>query len=573
MEVYPPAHTTSDQPHSRFGRWAGLSLLFLFLLLPPTAVSVWAYIQQKTHLKQRVLESLELLAYHKRQSISIWHQRCLRDAGEILALPDMQPEALHRAQSPGAQREALLIALDKFSASKGFVAAALADPSGAVLEWSRVGPSEFACTGSTPATTPSPGQPFMGPLRRSSAGSCILEVTVPIQTSAKSDRSIGGVLFAVDPRKTLFWDLYMVSAPQGITGAEMCLAQRRGNQVELVLPANMDKVPPLSAHEPESSASLAWKAARGKIGSGEGRDYRGVPVLYATQFLSGTGWGIIARMDERTAFLAQRESRWFVAGITLLSGLFGLAVLYAWWGRRYNLALSGLLAELHVQKDKLEETVGKLFTAQESERKRLSYDIHDQIIQFLSGIRLHLTALHSKVSKLAPMEVQKELLSIEKDLFDCVQEARAVVARTRPPELDALGLPHAVETLAYQFAPLRITLDIGPPEDFETLPSTTTLALYRTAQEGLANVRKHAEAKTATLSLKREGEEVTLTLTDLGKGFDPSHIEGLWHFGLRSMEERIGLVGGTFTVESALGSPTRITARVPSQGGLRVKSP
>lgn len=272
-------------------------------------------------------------------------------------------------------------------------------------------------------------------------------------------------------------------------------------------------------------------------------------------------------MDEKAAFAALRQTRWLAAGVNLLGGLFGLIALYAWWRRRHERAQAALLSDLRDQKDRLADTVRKLFTAQETERRRLSYDIHDQFIQYLTGARLLVGSLQEKWASLKEEQVDGRLAEIMNDLDGLNREARAVVRRTRPPELDSLGLNGAILSLEEQYFPMKIHLDVGPPEEFQDLPWSATLALYRTAQEAVTNIKKHAGVAVAHLSLNRVGEEIVLSVADFGNGFDINSMRDVAHFGLPNMAERIELVGGVFTADSKPGGPTLVQARVPVHGG------
>lgn len=567
MRDRPPEPPTAQLLATRLAPWAGPVLLFLLLLLPLTTASVWGYTQQKALIRQRVLESLELLAFHKRQAIYTWQQRCLRDAAEVLTLPELGAETLRAAAGPGPARQATLDALDAFAKSRGFQAAALAGSDGQPLDWSRVGAPAFACVGTAAYLETPGGTPTMGPMQSISGGPCRVELTVPIPPGGAEGQAISAVLLAVDARQSLLREVSLVSIPQGIDGAILFLAQRRGDGVDLVIPARLERCPPLSVREAASPESLGWRAAQGQIDRGEGRGLDGMRVLYAAQYIPGTGWGLVAQMEEKAAFAALRETRWMVAGVNLLGGLFGLAALYAWWRRRHEKAQAVLLCDLREQKDRLSETVRKLFTAQETERRRLSYDIHDQFLQYLMGARLKVETLRESRASWDGDQIDTRLDEINGELTALSKEARAVIRRTRPPELDALGLHGAALSLEEQYCPMKIHLDVGPPEEFQDLPWATTLALYRTAQEALTNIKKHAGVAVAHLSLNRIGEEVVLSVADFGNGFDIESMRDASHFGLPNMAERIGLVGGTFTADSRPGGPTLVHARVPIHGG------
>ncbi len=146
----------------------------------------------------------------------------------------------------------------------------------------------------------------------------------------------------------------------------------------------------------------------------------------------------------------------------------------------------------------------------------------------------------------------------------------------RPPALDDLGLQAAVADLAQRFSE-----QLGIPIDYQArgprgrLPAEVELVLYRVAQEALTNVAKHAQADHVSIDLDRGSEDVTLSVRDDGRGFDPTaktrrDDRGLG-LGLFGMAERVALVGGTFTVWSRRGAGAEIFAFIPLAGSASPK--
>ena len=130
--------------------------------------------------------------------------------------------------------------------------------------------------------------------------------------------------------------------------------------------------------------------------------------------------------------------------------------------------------------------------------------------------------------------------------------------------LDVLGLAEGIRGLCEEFAEqqgvhVEFTAD-GVPRD---IPPLTSLCLYRIAQEGLRNVKKHSGAGEAVVALNRNGNEIVLSVADKGVGFDTRERPFKVGLGLRSMQERLRVVGGTLEVNSNNGHGTRILARAP----------
>ena len=147
-------------------------------------------------------------------------------------------------------------------------------------------------------------------------------------------------------------------------------------------------------------------------------------------------------------------------------------------------------------------------------------------------------------------------------------ELRQVCAELRPPMLDTLGLGAALRAHAEEWSTqyeADIQLDLPLDATLRSLPGEVAVNLYRVAQEALVNAGKHAKASKVTISLGWKGEQLIMTIQDNGQGFKmPGTFQNLIaqnHFGLASMQERTGLIGGQWTLRSSPGEGTivRIT--------------
>ncbi len=173
-------------------------------------------------------------------------------------------------------------------------------------------------------------------------------------------------------------------------------------------------------------------------------------------------------------------------------------------------------------------------------------------------------------------EEGREQLGLVLELIkQTAREARQVIAGLRPTELDELGLAAALCLQAKRLESEGWRVTCKENLGGERLPQTLETALYRVAQQALANAQKHARTDTVRLSLKRlkgrQEEEVRLRVRDWGCGFDPGALktgEGGpgERVGLASMRERITLLGGEFEVYSKPGVGTLVVARIPLRG-------
>ena len=197
--------------------------------------------------------------------------------------------------------------------------------------------------------------------------------------------------------------------------------------------------------------------------------------------------------------------------------------------------------------------------AQEEERRRLARDLHDEVNQALTAILLRLQA----VSQDAPADVAEELAEVRRLVNQAMDELLRLARELRPTALDDHGLYPAIEGQVRRFSSQTgIDADLrthGAPVD---LDDDRQIAVFRVAQEALANVARHAGASSVEVDLTRLGEGgVELTVRDDGRGFAPEGAsDGL---GLNGMVERARLVGGELDIDSRPGAGTAVSLRVP----------
>jgi two-component system, NarL family, sensor histidine kinase UhpB len=205
--------------------------------------------------------------------------------------------------------------------------------------------------------------------------------------------------------------------------------------------------------------------------------------------------------------------------------------------------------------------------AQEEERRRLARDLHDEVNQALTAILLRLEALAQE----SPPERLAEVSELKKLVNQAMEELLSLARQLRPSALDDHGLVPAIEAQLKRFS-ARTGVEVrlrteGEPNE---LPEVVQTAIYRIAQEALANISRHAGATVVEIDLERAGHgEAQLRIRDDGAGFDPGTIpraraQGAGgRLGLSGMAERARLVGGEIDVRSAPGGGTSVTLRVP----------
>jgi len=195
-----------------------------------------------------------------------------------------------------------------------------------------------------------------------------------------------------------------------------------------------------------------------------------------------------------------------------------------------------------------------------SERERLAREIHDTIAQDLTGLVLLTQRARRELAAGSPAAADAQLALVEESARATLAETRSLVTASAPVGLESGGLGDALERLGERFSretSVVVTVDAAASP---ALDRDSEVVLLRIAQEGLANVRKHSGAESASLRIESGPEHVSLVVTDDGAGFDVAAPST--GFGLAGMRERLALVGGTLDVASTPAG-TRLTARLP----------
>ncbi|CAM3118694.1 two-component sensor histidine kinase [Pseudomonas floridensis] len=223
-----------------------------------------------------------------------------------------------------------------------------------------------------------------------------------------------------------------------------------------------------------------------------------------------------------------------------------------------------LLEALVARERTMSELVHQLFTAQEDERKRMAYDLHDGLAQTLAGLHQRLQGFAGRCPQL-PDPMSADLQAILTLAQHCVGEGRQLISGLRPTVLDDFGLLQAVDKEADRLREAGIAVHWSS-RSMVRLPSHLEIGLFRIAQEGINNVLKHSDAGSVQLALEISDSAVSLLLEDNGRGFVTdarSDGNGVQKLGLVAMQERASLMGGRMTCISRPDSGTRLRATIP----------
>jgi signal transduction histidine kinase len=214
--------------------------------------------------------------------------------------------------------------------------------------------------------------------------------------------------------------------------------------------------------------------------------------------------------------------------------------------------------ELQAQNVQLRMLAGRLITAYEDERQRISRDLHDDIGQRLSLIALSLDRVdHSGLSA----KGGDGLPDIRRDIHELARDLHGLSRELYSSTVHQLGLGPAIQNWCSQVASqYRMAIEFIE-HGHNGLPRDVSMCLYRVAQEALNNAVKHGRARHVTVQLERDSFKVRLRVVDSGDGFDPGlPTAGI---GLASMRERLRFIGGDLSVISAPGRGAEVTAEVP----------
>ena len=225
----------------------------------------------------------------------------------------------------------------------------------------------------------------------------------------------------------------------------------------------------------------------------------------------------------------------------------------------------GVLRETH---HRLRDLNRDLVAARETEAGRIARELHDDIGQRLALVSIGLSHLRKTV---LPAEVPSlaEISKLQEQTSSISRSLREMSHQLHPTALQHTGLAVALQMACDEVARVtQLRVQLTADGDVSDLSSDVALCLFRVAQEALGNAVRHAQAGTIRLSLRQQDGNVMLIVADDGIGFSPRAIRNGSGLGVHSMTQRMSLVGGALTIDSAPGKGTRIRAQAPIDGGV-----
>ncbi|MBZ5724403.1 MAG: MCP four helix bundle domain-containing protein [Acidobacteriia bacterium] len=270
--------------------------------------------------------------------------------------------------------------------------------------------------------------------------------------------------------------------------------------------------------------------------------------------------------NERVVALLHRFQNRLAATVlaTLALGL-GMAAFSARKILRLETHAQARYREVADARRQLTNLSGKLVQAQETERRALSRELHDEVGQALSAVLVELRNLATGLAARSEEQSRSQVELIKGLVENTVRVVRNMALLLRPSMLDDLGLIPALRWQAREVSK-RTSMDVSVATDIDSvdLPDDYKTCIYRVVQEALHNCSRHSDATTVRIRVQQKPGRVALAIQDDGRGFDVRQSKGL---GLLGIEERVARLGGACEVHSAAGSGTILSIELPFPGG------
>lgn len=219
--------------------------------------------------------------------------------------------------------------------------------------------------------------------------------------------------------------------------------------------------------------------------------------------------------------------------------------------------------ELEKSREQLRRLSEHLHQARETERTRIAREVHDELGQSLSALKIDLTCLGNGVPE-DYASLREQTKTMEARINDAIHAVRAICSRLRPPMLDHFGLPAALQWYLQEFEK-RTSITCGAEIDLDISLQDKGLALmiFRIVQEATTNILRHAEARNVMVTLKKKGPGLVLKVKDDGKGISEEEVSDPRSLGVIGIQERVRFWGGRLQFQGKPGRGTTMTIWMP----------
>ncbi|HEU4993820.1 MAG TPA: histidine kinase [Gemmatimonadaceae bacterium] len=206
----------------------------------------------------------------------------------------------------------------------------------------------------------------------------------------------------------------------------------------------------------------------------------------------------------------------------------------------------------------------RLESIREEERTRIARELYDELGQALTGLKLDLAWMEHRLNRNTHPDLSDRIASVLTRMDEVMVSVRRIVTELRPSVLDQLGLADAIEWQAQDFARRSgLELDLDIRCDWNSPHESVASPVFRTLQEALNNVAKHAQATRIRVALTIEPSFLSLLISDNGRGITPDEVLGSGSLGLLGMRERAIAMGGTVTIGPGESGGTTVSLQLP----------
>lgn len=228
------------------------------------------------------------------------------------------------------------------------------------------------------------------------------------------------------------------------------------------------------------------------------------------------------------------------------------------------------IEELLEYQNKLRALAGNLQSAREAERAAIAREIHDEIGQVLTSLKMNLTLINKHIttdgSNIDLQKISREISLLNQTIDSSVKRIRKLITSLRPEVLDSLGLLSALEWQVNEFkVNTQIDCEFNCSVAEITFPDEIAIGIFRIFQESLTNVARHSNATKVTINIFEDGDKFMLDISDNGKGISEENISHSDTFGLISMRERAFILGGELMIGGIEEGGTRVRLYVPAK--------
>ena len=219
-------------------------------------------------------------------------------------------------------------------------------------------------------------------------------------------------------------------------------------------------------------------------------------------------------------------------------------------------------AQLRRSKTRLRELVAHREQVREAERAHIAREVHDELGQQLTALRMDTTMLKLRYAEPSP-ELDEHIQRMKDAIDSCIVSVREVASSLRPAVLD-MGLIASVDWLLKRFNERSgIVTDFDAPAEELMLDDARATAVFRVLQESLTNITRHAQASEVSVSLRCDGDVLYISVADNGKGFDTKVVRNKPGFGLMGIRERVLAFGGHARFDTVIGQGTTVRLEIP----------